>query len=633
MDIDFHQLNFTRGSSYLPLPDWLAKKKAIINPKNSDLECFKWAVIAALRWQEIDRDPQRISKLKRFEADIDWSGVGFPVSFSIIKGFESRNQISINVLAIEDRQIYICRKGGNYERIANLMLITENNRKHYVAIKSLSRLLSKQNSKHKERQYFCMNCLQGFKEEKSRNEHIGYCKYNESVRIERPHKRPIVEYSDGQFQCKVPFIMYADFEPTLKPMQGPENNPRISATRGVNVHTPSGWCVQSEFAYGEVKDPLKLYRGKDCVRKFCDHIIGESRCLYSSFPKKPMEPLMKAQWKDYKCVSSCHICFKPFKEGARKVRDHCHYSGIYRGAAHSLCNLQYKIPSYILVVFHNLTGYDAHMFIKELAKCGSRMGIIAKNKEDYISFSVSVEVGKYIDKNGEEKSKEIDLRFIDSLKFMSSRLDSLLNNLACGGNEFFGFEDYNESQYKLLIRKGIYPYEYRDDWDKFKETILPPKEAFYSKLNMSEVSDQDYEHARKVWSDFGIRNLGEYHDLYLCTDVILLANIFEAFRKVCLDNYGLDPAHFYTAPGLAWKACLKKTRIRLELLLDPDMLLMFELGISGGITQSVHRWANASVNSKHQHPPGLTPREFFKAVKFPAPRQKMFAKLRPRGKK
>ena len=340
-----------RGSSYLPLPDWLAKKKAIINPKNSDRECFKWAIIAASRWEEIDKDPQKISKLKRFEADFDWSGVGFPVSFRDIKGFESRNQISINVLAIEDRQIYICRKGGNYKHIANLMLITENNREHYMAIKSLSRLLSKQNSKHKERQYFCMNCLQGFKEEKSRNKHIGYCKDNESVRIEMPHRRPIVEYSDGQFQFKVLFIMYADFESICEPIQGPGNNPRTLTTRGVNVHTPSGRCIHSEFAYGEVKDPLKQYRGKDCILKFCDHIIGEARHLYSSFPKKPMRALTKVQWKDYKSMSSCHICFKPFKGGNQKVRDYCHYSGIYRGVAHLLCNLQYKIPSYIPVVF------------------------------------------------------------------------------------------------------------------------------------------------------------------------------------------------------------------------------------------------------------------------------------------
>ena len=111
---------------------------------------------------------------------------------------------------------------------------------------------------------------------------------------------------------------------------------------------------------------------------------------------------------------------------------------------------------------------------------------------------------------------------------------------------------------------------------------------------MSGISDGDYEHARKVWTEFGIKNMGEYHDLYLRTDVILLANVFESFRRVCLDNYELDPSHFYTAPGLAWKACLKKTGVRLELLKDPDMLLMFENGIRGGITQSVHRWAAAN---------------------------------------
>ena len=125
---------------------------------------------------------------------------------------------------------------------------------------------------------------------------------------------------------------------------------------------------------------------------------------------------MKAQWKDYKCTNKCHICFKPFREDNRKVRDHCHYSGIYRQAAHSLCNLQYKIPSYMPVVFHNLSGYDT---IKKLAFSspdGAKMGVISKNKEDYITFSISVEVDKYINKAGEERNKEIELRFIVSFK-------------------------------------------------------------------------------------------------------------------------------------------------------------------------------------------------------------------------
>ena len=132
---------------------------------------------------------------------------------------------------------------------------------------------------------------------------------------------------------------------------------------------------------------------------------------------------------------------------------------------------------------------------------------------------------------------------------MSSSLDSLINNLASGGSKFFGFEEYSENQSKLLIKKGIYLYECMTDWDKFKEMKLPLREAFYSKLNMSGAGNDDYEHANRVWKEFRLKDLGEYHDLYLKTDIILLANVFEAFRKVCLKNYRLDPAQFYTAPG------------------------------------------------------------------------------------
>ena len=202
---------------------------------------------------------------------------------------------------------------------------------------------------------------------------------------------------------------------------------------------------------------------------------------------------------------------------------------------------------------------------------------------------------KYVDKEGNEKEKLIELRFIDSFKFMSSSLDSLTKNLVSGsGKQLFGFEDYSELQYDLLTRKGIYPYEYMSSWDRFEEMQLPPLEAFYSKLSMSSISSNDYQHAQRVWIEIRIHNLGDYHDLYLRTDVVLLANVHKAFRETCLEHYKLDPAHFYTSPGLAWKACLKRTGIRLGLLTDPDMLLMFEHGIRGGITQVVCKYAAAN---------------------------------------
>ena len=286
---------------------------------------------------------------------------------------------------------------------------------------------------------------------KSRDEHLVYCRNNEAVRIEMPNRKPIVKYSDGQYQFKVPFMMYADFESILEPIQGASNNPNISSTRGVNIHTPSGWCIYSKFSYGDVTNPLTQYRGLDCVEKFCEHIISEAKRLYNSFPEKPMAPQTKSQLKEYKQVTKRHTCFKPFSEEKRKVKDHCHYSWLYRGAAHSSCNLKYKIPNYIPVIFHNLAGYDAHLFIRELAKYTTGMGVIAKNTEDYISFSIKVEVDKYIDKNGDERMKEMELRFIDSIKVMSSSLDCLANNLARGGHKFWGSENYNCNQCELII--------------------------------------------------------------------------------------------------------------------------------------------------------------------------------------
>ena len=160
---------------------------------------------------------------------------------------------------------------------------------------------------------------------------------------------------------------------------------------------------------------MKLYRGKDCVEKFCDHIKEEAHRLYHMFPEKPMDPFTNRQWKRYKKSRECHICYKLFNSKDPKVRDHCHYTGCYRGPTHRNCNLRYSIPSYIPVIFHNLSGYDAHLFIKELGKHSNDIGVIAKNKEDHITFSVNVVVDRYTDKNGDERDKFIKLRFIDSV--------------------------------------------------------------------------------------------------------------------------------------------------------------------------------------------------------------------------
>ena len=151
-----------------------------------------------------------------------------------------------------------------------------------------------------------------------------------------------------------------------------------------------------------------------------------------------------------------------------------------------------------------------------------------------------------------------------------------------------------DNKFVLLLRKGVYPYEYMDSWERFYETLLPDKKAFYSSLNMEDITDVDRRHANNVFKKFKLKNLGEYHDLYVQSDTLLLVDVFGNFRNMCIEIYELDPTHFLSAPGLAWQACLRKTRVELELITNIDMLFMVEKGIRGGLCHAIHRYAKAN---------------------------------------
>ena len=158
----------------------------------------------------------------------------------------------------------------------------------------------------------------------------------------------------------------------------------------------------------------------------------------------------------------------------------------------------------------------------------------------------------------------------------------------------YSFCNNDLNKFILLLRKGVYPYEYMDSWERFNETSLPNKKDFYSNLNMENIDGIDYRHGNNVFKSFKLENLGDYHDLYVKSDTLLLADVFENFRDMRIKVYELDPAHFVSLPGLAWQACLKKTNIELELLTDYGMLLIVEEGIRGGICHSIHRYAKAN---------------------------------------
>ena len=335
------------------------------------------------------------------------------------------------------------------------------------------------------------------------------------------------------------------------------------------------------------------------MQKFVESLEKDVREIAKIPPKKMI--FGEKEKERFEEETVCWICKKEFDDTAdkngykknKKVRDHCHYTGRYRGAAHNSCNILYRKPKFIPVVFHNLSGYDSHLFIKNLGYTPGNIDCIPNNEEKYISFTKNIEVGWYLNKKKDFLPVNWKIRFIDSFKFMSTSLDRLVGNLP--EEAFTNLEKYYTSDKLTLVkRKGVYPYEYMDSLERFEETKLPPKEAFYSNLKNEGISDEDYTHAKKVWDVFKMEHLQDYHNLYNETDVLLLADVFENFRNLCLEIYELDPAHYYTAPGLAWDAALKKTEVKLELLTDIDMLLMIEKGIRGGVSIISTRYSKAN---------------------------------------
>ena len=315
--------------------------------------------------------------------------------------------------------------------------------------------------------------------------------------------------------------------------------------------------------------------------KFIKHLKILTHSIYRKYYSnpKPLEVTPEEE-EDFQSAKVCHICEQDLLVCERtgqifKVRDHCHFTGKYRGAAHNQCNLNCRKPLILPVVYHNLQGYDSHLFIKQLAKVSVDLSCIASTEEKYISFSKKIKVGEYFSvKKGTTFPIKFEIRFIDSFTFLQTSLANLVSNLQ--PTDFKNLNRVFKDQSSIVTRKGCYPYDYASSIDILQETKLPSKELFYSKLYDEHISDEDYQHTLKIWKSFNCKTLKDYHDLYLKSDVLLLADVFENFRKTCLKHYKLDPCHYYTALGLAWDACLKETKQDLELLKDYDMCLKEE---------------------------------------------------------
>jgi len=594
-----------KASSYLDLPEFIKNKQAVINIKNEDNQCFKWAILSALYPAKTKQN--KVSSYRNYENEIKMGTIAYPVKICDIPRFEKLNNISVNVFTFEysegtrfvKREIHyrfgrhahyrryyknkvakfvqklkvfpLYNNKVRYEKEVDLLYYTKDTTSHYCWIKNLSALLASQLN-YKCFANICRRCLYFTLRHEAFIRHKEICNDRETATY-KLSPGP-VKFRSSTKKLRIPYTIYCDSESFLNHVDKHSGN-----TTKYQLHTMNSFAFYVHSIYDNIKQPFYLYRGENAATKFIDALEEYAKEIYSYMQvDKPMDVLTSEEQEQFSMATVCYICSEPFR--VDKVHDHDHYTGKYRGPACNTCNINYKVPNFIPVFFHNLTSYDCHMFIKTMPgieKC------IARTEEKYISFSKKVRIV-----HNDTYLGNISLRFLDSLNFMNSSLDKLSSSLS-------------KDQFKIVLkiigsipRKGIYPYDYIDCFEKFNETSLPTREKFYNKLNDTHISEEDYQRAVDDWNKNGDKNIGEYHDRYLKGDVLLLADVFENFRDSCLQAYGLDPCHYYTTPGLSWDCMLLKTKVKLDLPQDYDVILFLEQAKRGGISQCSGRKGEAN---------------------------------------
>lgn len=593
------------GGSFLPLPKAIGVKKAIINPQNTDEFCFLYAILMHSHKPQNNRG--KVEYYKQFLSELKYHSLTFPLAPRDITKFEKLNSDhSVNVFepvkkhgtkqyGVDDYRIEVVRITKKLKtNHVNLLLITQGDRQHYCYISNLGKLLNKQFSSNEHKIFVCDCCLGRFSSAERKKLHVesGSCLKREVI---LPTDKPILKFEKSEHSLPCKFTIYADLECILEKL--PEQADQNSKSVRTHLHVPSSFAYKvvshCETASSDehLKD-VRLYRGENSMQKLIQSLREDVKYIFQNYLTKN-EPMALTNEEEaiFQAATHCHICNKkfpqnltPLSKSRAKVRDHDHISTRFRGAACSLCNLRHQEAHFVPIFFHNLS-YDASCFIKELAKYkNDRMSVIPLNKEKYISFSQRFGI---INDRGQRKTCE--MRFLDSFRFLSSSLSSLANSLTLNDYKYTRKELKEPEKLNLVLRKGVFPYSWLDSKEKFSQCELPLKNAFYNDLTGDHITDLEYEHAQNVFRAFNCRNMGDYSDIYLKTDVLLLCDIFERFRELSLKMFKLDPNHYFTAAGFSWNSMLKFTGIELELITDIEVIEFLKQGIRGGITVCVSK--------------------------------------------
>ncbi|XP_065196465.1 uncharacterized protein LOC135827957 [Sycon ciliatum] len=556
---------------------------------------FRWSILAA-KFSADKSHPCRQSSYAEHADTVDVSGIEFPAKLEDIPVIERLNDgLYINVFGYEEKVIYPLRISQHPQSAINVLLIQDERNdvevQHWVWIKSFSRLVA---TGARRAHFVCFRCLSTHVTEKALNNHMMYCSEHPEATVKMPKAGDRVMFRNVNKQLQAPFVIYADCEAFIEPLSADKKIGHSTFQKNKHVACSCSYIVVRSD--GVVTNRF-FYRGEDSMFCFLLSLEQEEETIRDELLACNAGQMIisESQQREFETVVSCWICGEAL--GSDRVRDHCHITGAYRGAAHNHCNLNMRIEPFkikIPVIFHNLKGYDSHHIISAIGRTSTdeityvnekgqertkRLGaikVIPINSEKYVTFGWR------------------QFQFIDSLAFLNTSLDRLVSATPPDAFALLSARFPDEDERKLLTRKGVYPYEYMGSYDQFEETRLPPKDAFHSTLTNTGISDEDYAYAQTVWTVFDCEDLGDYHDLYLETDVLLLADVFENFRRTAHATYGLDPANYLTLPGFAWDSLMKMTKVSLHLISDIDMFNFIEHGKRGGISMVSARHATAN---------------------------------------
>jgi hypothetical protein len=626
------------GRKFFKLDNSFMKKKCLFIPQNNDDLCAWYCLVYKFEAKNIGKHADRMSKLKPFESKYPIDPSLFPLEVhmnsSRIEQLESLFQTNINVYVVntnkpQDIECYIASRSA-YQEHTDLLLIQNlsTNERHFALIKDYNTF--RKTTKHNP--HVCRNCDRAFNRKETLDNHQILCYSHRTTVVKMPtEENNILKFKAHGNKQLSPYTISWDTETYFFQ----KNQEKGKSSLNVSEHRPSGVfaVVHSTFEKKVIKTFYQ--RGHECVKRFVKEVTAFVDALNKDFFSNPAPiDMTPDDWNDYRASTHCYLCSEEFcsqqvreeyfvqnkKVNAHcqtiedekkrkkyrkdnmpdcpkyKVKDHCHFTGKYRGSACNECNKVMRVKRVVPAVAHNFKGYDSHFLVQAFDKDDDfKLDVIPTNTEKFLQITSTIK---------QDFGESIKLNFMDSMSHLNSSLDSLVKLLVDDDlvttKEFIRSlskdDDDFKKKWEIAKTKGVFPYEYFDSLEKYDETSMPKVEHFVSSLEhhgkkYEELSVKDrlkiktkYNRACKTWELFGFKTLWEYHDFYLQLDVYLLNDVFQKHRKMAYEKFELDPCYYPTLPSFCWDAMLKKTKVELELFTCEKMYMVCERAKIGGIS-------------------------------------------------